>query len=80
MLEFIARSLRAPQFSSVVLPTVFADGLLQGGSNPVMLFGAAAIEVSAEPDYVLAFVIDPDRVFTSILQRGRVGESGEAEA
>ena len=80
LLEFIARSLRAPQFSSVVLPTVFADGLLQGGSNPVMLFGAAAIEVSAEPDYVLAFVIDPDRVFTSILQRGRVGESGESYA
>jgi polar amino acid transport system substrate-binding protein len=55
LLEFIARSLRAPQFSSVVLPTVFADGLLH-------------------------FVIDPDRVFTSILQRGRVGESGESYA
>ena len=77
---FVAHALQAPRYSSVILPTIFADDPLPDSGNPVMLFGAAEIEETTEPDHVLVFVIDPDRVFTSILQRGRVGESGESYA
>jgi len=80
VVEFASSALLPPGFSSVVLPTIFERDSLSVNGGALMLFGAAAIEESREPEFVLAFIIDPDREFTAILQRGRVGESGESYA
>jgi len=45
-----------------------------------MAVGAALRDSTGGISCVLAFLIDPERDFTEILQRGRIGESGESYA
>ena len=80
LLQFIADSLQAPGFSAAILPTVFTDNALQSNGSALMLFGAAAVSDEQAPEFVLAFLVDPEQEFTTVLQRGRVGESGESYA
>ena len=80
VVSFLEESLRPPGFASVMLPTSLEDSSLETDSDALMLFGAAALDNSREPEFVLVFLVDPDREFTAILQRGRIGESGESYA
>ena len=80
LMRFIADSLSAPSFSAVILPTIFTGSAVQSDGSALMLFGAAAVGDEQAPEFVLAFVVDPEQEFTTVLQRGRVGESGESYA
>ena len=78
--RFVKSALQAPGFSSVVLPTLLPNSPLAPGGEAIMKFGAALIDDIREPQIVLAFLVDPERGFTEILQRGRLGASGESYA
>jgi len=78
--RFVDTALQAPGFSSVVLPTILPNNPLAPGDAAIMKFGAALIDEIREPQVVLAFLIDPEKEFTEILQRGRLGVSGESYA
>jgi signal transduction histidine kinase len=51
-----------------------------GRSNAEMLVGAAVASPDGQPLGALLLFIDPEQDFTKILQRGRVGTSGESYA
>ncbi|MFT7618884.1 MAG: PAS domain S-box-containing protein [Planctomycetota bacterium] len=52
-----------------------------GGADHAIMLAASAIRDSAGLAIgVLAFKVDPEKGFTEILQRGRIGESGESYA
>ena len=78
--SFVTEALRPPAFTSVMLPAILDDSALETNTDALMLFGAAVLDKSREPEFVLAFLVDPDRDFTAILQRGRMGVSGESYA
>jgi PAS domain S-box-containing protein len=79
-LGFIEASLRAPGYSGAMLPTRLPDSPLMPGESTIMKFGAAIMDGASTPSLVLAFLVDPEREFTTILQRGRMGSSGESYA
>jgi PAS domain S-box-containing protein len=79
-IQFVETALRAPGFSSVMLPAILPDSPLAPGNAAIMKFGAAIIDDIREPQIALTFLVDPEREFTEILQRGRLGESGESYA
>jgi sigma-B regulation protein RsbU (phosphoserine phosphatase) len=60
------------------LPRLSVDSLAGSGTIRTPMLVAAVTE--DDDPCVLSFVIDPERDFTQILQRGRMGESGESYA
>ncbi len=66
-----------PQFSEVPLPD--ESGKLVKG-RPTMFVGAPIEDDTGEVVAILAFRIDPNKVFYEIIQRGRRGETGETYA
>jgi sigma-B regulation protein RsbU (phosphoserine phosphatase) len=76
--EFLAEVMSAPRYGAIELPQLLS---LESDSRPepTMSIGAAI----REDDGVVAalvLLLDPQRTFTQILQRGRIGESGESYA
>lgn len=49
-------------------------------SDALMLIGSGVGDDPSGPSCTLVFLVDPEAGFTSILQRGRIGESGESYA
>lgn len=67
----------SPQLSDVALPD--SDGSLREGL-PTMFVGAPIRDPTGAVIAALTFRLDPSRDFTAILQRGRIGASGETYA
>jgi PAS domain S-box-containing protein len=76
--EFIQKMFAAPNFSAVMLPRQLQD--THFNERAVMMVGAAIPENGAASDVALVLLIDPEKEFTEILQRGRIGVSGESYA
>jgi len=77
--EFLTKVMSAPRYGAIELPqTLF----LQDGTqtDPTILIGTAIREEAGAVLAALVLLIDPQRTFTQILQRGRIGESGESYA
>ena len=79
-LAFVERALQAPAYNDVMLPTRLPDSPLSAGRTAIMKFGAAIVGGASAPSIVLTFLVDPEREFTTMLQRGRMGLSGESYA
>jgi len=77
--DFLADVMSAPRYGAIKLP--FLDSGESGvHGEPVMLIGAAIREDDGEVIGALILEVDPQKDFTAILQRGRIGESGESYA
>jgi len=76
--NFIQEVFAGPDFSAVMLPRQWRDSAFTSGA--VMMAGAAIPENGSTSDSALVFLIDPEKKFTEILQRGRIGVSGESYA
>jgi len=77
--DFLADVLSAPRYGAIKLP--FRDPDSSGsGAEPVMLIGAAIRDDDGAALGALILEVDPQKDFTGILQRGRIGESGESYA
>jgi sigma-B regulation protein RsbU (phosphoserine phosphatase) len=77
--EFLANVVTAPRFAAIGLPQLLSVER-EGHSDPVILIGAAIREDDGGVLAALVLIADPQRTFTQILQRGRIGESGESYA
>jgi sigma-B regulation protein RsbU (phosphoserine phosphatase) len=77
--EFLSEVVSAPRYGSIELPHTVSLGADERG-EPVMMIGAAIREDDGEVIAALVLLIDPQETFTRILQRGRIGESGESYA
>ena len=76
---FLAEVLSAPRYGAVELPYLMP--LAEGeGFEPAMMIGAAIREADGAVVAALLLLVDPQKTFTRILQRGRIGESGESYA
>ncbi len=77
--EFLTDVMSAPRYAAIELPRTL---LLQDGtqSEPTILIGTAIREDGGAVLAALVLLVDPQRTFTQILQRGRIGESGESYA
>jgi PAS domain S-box-containing protein len=78
--QFVEDSLRPPAYSAVMLPARLPDSPLASGGDAIMKFGAAITDNASEPSVILTLLVDPEREFTAMLQRGRMGSSGESYA
>jgi sigma-B regulation protein RsbU (phosphoserine phosphatase) len=77
--EFLAEVVSAPRYGATELP--YQVPLAAGaGPEPTMMIGEAIREDDGEVVAALVLLIDPQETFTRILQRGRIGESGESYA
>jgi len=77
--RFLDSIFEGPDYSAMMLPRLWQSD--QGGvSKAIMMVGAAIPDDSAPSDSAIVLLIDPEREFTEILQRGRIGISGESYA
>jgi hypothetical protein len=72
--RFFSRAMTGPRYSGVSLPRRLL------GAEATMFAMAAVRDLQGNPLCGLALRIDPEREFTEILQRGRMGQSGESYA
>ncbi|MCP4005991.1 MAG: response regulator [bacterium] len=77
--EFLASALSAPAFGAIELPHLLSIESVSP-PTPTMLIGAAVRDDDGVVVAALVLLSDPQRTFTEILQRGRIGESGESYA
>ena len=80
-LELISLSMKGPDFSAVGLPdkrSAVEGGLLS--RRPIMMVAAGAVTRENEVLGSLVLMMDPEKQLTEILQRGRIGVSGESYA
>ncbi len=77
--EFLAEIMAAPRYGAIELPHLLSLAS-DAHAEPTMLIGAAIREDGGGVIAALALLIDPQTTFTQILQRGRIGESGESYA
>jgi hypothetical protein len=77
--EFLSDVMAAPRFGAIELPHLLSP---RSGARPepTMLIGAAIREANGGVVAALVLLVDPRKTFTQILQRGRIGESGESYA
>jgi sigma-B regulation protein RsbU (phosphoserine phosphatase) len=81
VLSLLEKILDNPRRASVSLPQREPD--VKGASDDdrvTMMLGAAAPDLGDGVPCVLTLLMDPQRSFSEILQRGRIGESGESYA
>ncbi|NWK56786.1 response regulator [Verrucomicrobiaceae bacterium N1E253] len=78
-ISFVSDVLRGPRYSSFGLPAQWFPNGLMLKPRATMLAGAK-VKGQGGKDGVLIFLINPEEEFTGILQRGRVGDSGESYA
>lgn len=80
-LEFIHASMQLPGLSAISLPKK-GEGVVSSllGDMSVLMSAAAVVTADDRALASLIFMVDPEKEFTEILQRGRVGISGESYA
>ena len=78
--QFLESSMSGPNFSAISLPAKWQKAGVTLHQRAVMMTGALVKPVHGDTPGVLIFLIDPEKEFTEILQRGRLGESGETYA
>jgi ABC-type amino acid transport substrate-binding protein len=77
-LDLIERSAAGPNFSALLLPDeAIVEGSRVLGRRPYLVVAAGAIDRSDRMLGSLLFLVDPQEQLTEILQRGRIGASGE---
>ena len=76
--SFLQEVFKAPDYSAVMLPRQWRDTVFSG--RAMMMVGAAIPKSGIVSDTGLVLLIDPEKQFTEILQRGRIGISGESYA
>jgi sigma-B regulation protein RsbU (phosphoserine phosphatase) len=77
--DFLARILSPPRYAANELPYLISQGP-DAEPEPIMLIGSAIREESGVVRGALILLVDPHETFTRILQRGRLGETGESYA
>ena len=77
---FLERARTAPRFSQVSLPGQWFAGGFELQPRATMLAGSSIRSLNGSTGGVLILLIDPEDEFTEILQRGRLGDSGESYA
>ena len=90
--RFISRVTSGPDFSTISLPfesTIVEErlgfDLLSGldafaADRPLMFASSSIMDNDNRPACLLVLAIDPEKSFSEILQRGRIGDSGETYA
>ena len=79
--EFLDQLLTGNKGAAVSLPRPTSDPAAGGEETHSMMVTAAVVRIPGSDNQpVLIFKIDPEADFTEILQRGRIGESGESYA
>lgn len=78
--KFITKALSGPRFKAMGLPVKRGSGDRLFGGTPLMMVGASIPLYSTSSQAVLVLLMDPEQEFTTILQRARMGESGESYA
>jgi len=73
-ISFLSQTMSGPRYSGVSLPQQLPN------SEAAMFAMAAVRDLDGNSLCALALRIDPEKEFTEILQRGRMGESGESYA
>jgi PAS domain S-box-containing protein len=80
-LDLIARSATGPNYSAVLMPNkAIVQGSRALGRHPYLSVAASSLDQSSQVLGSLILLVDPQQQFTEILQRGRIGASGEAYA
>ena len=74
---FLHKVFTGPDYSAIMLPQLWESPT---GKRPIMMVGASIPVPEAPNDHALLLLIDPEKEFTEILQRGRIGVSGESYA
>jgi len=77
---FLREIFTGPDYSAVMLPRLWEDNSGGIDQRPIMMVGAAIPSNGAEQVSAIVLLIDPEDEFTEILQRGRIGVSGESYA
>jgi PAS domain S-box-containing protein len=78
--RFLKNLFLGPDFSAVMLPKLWQQESGGGDAFPLMMAGASIHAEDGSRDHALVLLIDPEEEFTEILQRGRIGVSGESYA
>lgn len=79
-LEFIKKTLQGPRYSAISLPEKWFSAGYSLNTPARIIAGAKIGSIRTQADAALMIMIDPEDEFTEILQRGRLGESGESYA
>ncbi len=81
MKAFLLKTMRSPLYSTVAMPEMWNENGYSREGKAVMAFGAAVRSGNKKPKGVLIFLVDPQKEFSEILQRGQLGgQSGESYA
>jgi PAS domain S-box-containing protein len=78
--RFLREIFTGPDFSAISLPRLWNNPASNSVPRPVMMVGAAISREGEPGDHAILLLIDPEEKFTEILQRGRIGISGESYA
>ena len=77
--RFLDSIFEGPDYSAMMLPRLWQSE--QGStSRAIMMVGAVIPDDGDLSDSAIVLLIDPEKEFTEILQRGRIGVSGESYA
>jgi PAS domain S-box-containing protein len=77
---FLREIFTGPDYSAILLPKLWEDASGRYEKRPIMMVGAVIPAGNGAQDTAIVLMIDPEDKFTEILQRGRIGISGESYA
>ena len=77
--RFLDSIFEGPDYSAMLLPRLWQSDQ-DSTSRAIMMVGAVIPDEGIPPDSAIVLLIDPEKEFTEILQRGRIGISGESYA
>ncbi|MCG8618911.1 MAG: transporter substrate-binding domain-containing protein, partial [Desulfobacterales bacterium] len=77
---FMELATSGPNFSTISLPSTWNRGGYSLNGRALMMVGGMIPPTKDHGGGVLVLLIDPEKEFTSILQRGRIGDTGESYA
>jgi PAS domain S-box-containing protein len=78
--KFIKQTFVAPGYSAVSLPRMWQMGQAGDAVQALMAVSAAIPDIQGESTSAVVLLIDPEKEFKEILQRGRIGDTGESYA
>jgi PAS domain S-box-containing protein len=78
--KFVKQTFVAPGFSAVSLPGLWQMGQSGDSLQALMAVSAAIPNREGESTTAVVLLIDPEKEFKEILQRGRIGDTGESYA
>ncbi len=77
---FMELATSGPNFSTISLPSTWNKGGYSLDGRALMMVGGMIPPTKEHGGGVLVLLIDPAKEFTAILQRGRIGDTGESYA